>query len=931
MENTGFKLGQYVINNVGWTNVNNILAADGSFAASTPVTGQASEFTVGGFLLNVPAGALISGIELQFTGYRGIDTLPGTSLEVWAYDNTNDNNAYYQMLPVFTDFNTSVGTFVLGSQTYTFNTIIDAIQANNLKFKIVVNGEVYLDSVEVRCFYQPAVENIIITPETCSPLLQAQPFYLEIPIGSADTTCIVNQFVTISGLPITDIDIPNGYPAVLDQGKSNEENIIITAVEFLSGDRRQLTISRGWTDRDPVGQETFLRKPHGAGAELTLSNNIEFYDLFLRKCHIGTLVSAPITVKDESTPIATYLRDLNFVGSGVQATAVSHVGSGGGQDVTVTISGNNTVPPTVNGSSSGTSGNNLVNTLTYNTHAITGTNRATLVSVSMSSAASLSSVTLGGDAMTFLGANNNGGVRVEDWVLVNPALGVQPIVITVAASATSYISSTQVTWNGADQTTPFVLGTTNDGSDNDSEGTATTTVNNSIIVHTLATALPTITYSAGTGENLVATSLTGQVQSGIQTLDVGTPSTQTSTINLSQNATWANILVSLAPVPVIGDKLVAVTSADTTPGYLQSKVQAGANITLSVINPGGNEKLQITSSGGGGGGLTGVQNVGGGDGEIFRDITGGDTVNLKTLESSDGSVTITNNTDTIDLTVSGGSGTGGGGGTKLQISTNNVTVQNTTTETDLLSVTIPANLLSTNNGIKALINIPTFQNTGGDSITLRMKYGTTTVASLTMLPAGGGNNSGTVSATFLAAGATNSQEGNLSYITTRDVLTSSQVMVTDNGTATEDSTTSLTFKITAEWNAASMSDIVVVDNSIVEKIVGGSGLLFKNSIFTKSGSSQTVTHNLGTTPQRILTQGVGTAFNSSGCYDSSGQNSVGSRQGGGSSTSGTGALIALDNAVSAEIGVIFNVTSTTFDVSWSGTSIPGSFLYSVEG
>ena len=662
MEDTGFKLGQYVINNVGWTNVNNVLTADGTYASSTPVNGQASEFTVGGFLLNVPAGALISGFELEFTGYRGVDTLPGTTLEVWAYDNTNENNAYYQLLPVFTSFNTTVGTFVIGSPTYTFNTILDSNQANNLKFKIIVNGEVYLDSVQVRCFYQPPVENIIITPETCSPLLQAQPFYLETPIGSTDTTCIVNQFVTISGLPITNVDIPDGYPAVLDQGKSNEENIIITNIEFLSGNRRQLTISRGWTDRDPVGQETFLRKQHGNGAELTLSNNIEFYNLFLRKCHIGSLVSAPIKVRDESNEIASYVRDINFVGSGVQATAIPHVGTGGGQDVTVTISGNNTVPPTVNGTSSGTSGNNLVNTLTYNTHAISGINRASLVSVSMSSSAALSGVTLGGSPMTFLGANNNGGVRVEDWVMVNPPLGTQPVVITVAASATSYISSTQATWNGADQTTPFVLGTTNDGSDNNSEGSGTTTVNNSILIHTLATAKPTITYSAGSGESLISTSLSGQVQSGIQTLDVGLPSTQTSVINLSQNATWGNIILTLAPVPVIGDKLVAVTSADTTPSYLSDKVQAGANVTLSVVNPGGNEKLQITSSGGGGGGLTGVSNVGGGTGEVFRDITTGDTINLKTLTSINNTVTITNNTDTIDLSVNASGGTTYGGG-----------------------------------------------------------------------------------------------------------------------------------------------------------------------------------------------------------------------------------------------------------------------------
>jgi len=700
MQDTGFTLAQYAINNVGWTNLNNILNPDGSYAASTPVSGQSSEFTLGGFLFNIPTNSLISGFEIEVIGYRGITSLPGTTLEIWAYDNTNDANAYYQVLPVFSDFGTSVGTFVLGSSTYTFNQVIDWAQANNMKFKFVVNGEVYLDSVRVRVFYQESVNVIVPITDTCTTLIQAQPFYLQTPIGSNDTTCIVNKFQTSSGRPIFQIDIPNGYPATLDQGKSNEENIIITDVLVLSGDRRQLTISRGWSDTDPVGQDVLLRKPHGSGAELTLSNNIEFYDLFLRKCHIGSLVSAPITFRFNGSQIASYVRDINVTGSGATASAVSHVGSGGGQDITINVSGNNTVPPVVNGSSSGTSGNVLVNTLTYNTHAITGTNRATLVSVSMSSGVALSSVTLGGNAMTLIGANDSGGVRIEDWVLVNPPLGVQAVLITVAASATSYLASTQTTWNGATQTTPFTLATTNDGTDNDSEGNATTTVNNSIIVHTLATALPTITYSAGSGENIIVTSLTGQVQSGIQTLDVGTPSTQTSTINLSQNATWGNIILTLAPVAVIGDKFVAVTSADTTPGYLQDKVQAGANITLSVVNPGANEKLQITSSGGGGGGLTGVQNVGGGDGEIFRDITTGDTINLKTLESSDNSVTITNNTDTIDLTVSGG---GIGSGQLYSYTSATQVTPPSTTPVSIASYTIPANTFAVGDTLRVTI------------------------------------------------------------------------------------------------------------------------------------------------------------------------------------------------------------------------------------
>ena len=236
MQDTGFTLAQYAINNVGWTNLNNLLVPDGSYAASTPVTGQASEFTLGGFLFNIPTNSLISGFEIEVVGYRGIDSLPATTLEIWAYDNTNENNAYYQFLPVFTDFGTSVGTYVLGSSTYTFNQVIDWAQANNMKFKFVTNGELYIDSIRVRVFYQEPVDVIVPVSDTCTTLIQAQPFYLQTPIGSNDTTCIVNQFQTSSGRPIFNIDIPNGYPATLDQGKSNEENIIITnnVMEFVN-------------------------------------------------------------------------------------------------------------------------------------------------------------------------------------------------------------------------------------------------------------------------------------------------------------------------------------------------------------------------------------------------------------------------------------------------------------------------------------------------------------------------------------------------------------------------------------------------------------------------------------------------------------------------------------------------------------------------
>ncbi|MFA6198268.1 MAG: tail fiber domain-containing protein [Patescibacteria group bacterium] len=47
------------------------------------------------------------------------------------------------------------------------------------------------------------------------------------------------------------------------------------------------------------------------------------------------------------------------------------------------------------------------------------------------------------------------------------------------------------------------------------------------------------------------------------------------------------------------DKLVKISNLDTTADYLINKLSAGANVTLTTINPGGNEQIQIAASGGG--------------------------------------------------------------------------------------------------------------------------------------------------------------------------------------------------------------------------------------------------------------------------------------------------------------------------------------------
>jgi hypothetical protein len=51
---------------------------------------------------------------------------------------------------------------------------------------------------------------------------------------------------------------------------------------------------------------------------------------------------------------------------------------------------------------------------------------------------------------------------------------------------------------------------------------------------------------------------------------------------------------------------IRVTTADTTPDVLLEKLVAGDNITLNLLNAGGDEQIEIVGTGGGGGSLSGA-------------------------------------------------------------------------------------------------------------------------------------------------------------------------------------------------------------------------------------------------------------------------------------------------------------------------------------
>jgi hypothetical protein len=100
---------------------------------------------------------------------------------------------------------------------------------------------------------------------------------------------------------------------------------------------------------------------------------------------------------------------------------------------------------------------------------------------------------------------------------------------------------------------------------------------------------------------------------------------------LSGNVTLAQIVQAIQQalcnldnlVLNIDDKFVKVSPTDTTSGYLNSKITAGTNATLTILGLGGNERIQLSAVSVSGGGLNAVDSQ-----SVNVTISGG---NLKTV------------------------------------------------------------------------------------------------------------------------------------------------------------------------------------------------------------------------------------------------------------------------------------------------------------
>lgn len=614
--NTGYKLPSAVIANASgiaaWLTPNNILLADDLYAVSS---GPAQIMTVGNFNHNIPQTATILNITLRVKGYRGSFN---TTLDLYAVDDTSGIAFSYPYLPAFQGFNGVNTVWTLNPTLFATTWTVD--QANNIKVKLIADGELHLDTVEVDISYEDNSGAVPVVPSSgevvCSEFVQAQPFQLARAMTRTDTFLFLTSFNYARPAGITEpILIGDFYGEailVVDQGKPNEETFEITAVEhdYQGTGLVRLTTAladRGLMPKWPYTTDVTRRYNHSGTAEVVISNSARFYDRFLKKCQIDALVSAPIYVQDEGVQLADPVHILDFQGQGVTV-----VNDGGDTNKKIiTIAGTGVTPPSVVNTSSATSGNVQVPTLTWS-HVSSGLNRLLVVQVITEGAAAVTGVTYNGVALTLGISTTNGNIQTDQWYLLAPPVGTYNIIVSVAPNA--YLTCGAETFNTVDQTTPIGATAQSTGNSNTPSGNIVTTNDNSIIVDAIGTDVLPIAYTVGPGQtenwHITANPNVRQGASSIEPSGTA-PDVVTMSWALTQITPWAinrmeiNGIASAIPAD---DHKVAATIADTTPNFLDDKIElvAGANVTINkvIINPGANEKIQyqVSSTGGAGGG-----------------------------------------------------------------------------------------------------------------------------------------------------------------------------------------------------------------------------------------------------------------------------------------------------------------------------------------
>lgn len=163
-------------------------------------------------------------------------------------------------------------------------------------------------------------------------------------------------------------------------------------------------------------------------------------------------------------------------------------------------------------------------------------------------------------------------------------------------------------------------------------------------------------------------------------------------------------------------------------------------------------------------------------------------------------------------------------GDRIGSFTTDVTLTASTTETTLFTLTVPGNALGSTGCVSGKIYLSSVGVNNGASLTLRLKYGGTTIATASATSNGTTSMAGEITFDVINASATNSQEGSIFMkASASDIYNGGSVglakgFIMASGTAAVDSTSDQTLAVTAQFSSSSGNNTITAAYGFLELI-----------------------------------------------------------------------------------------------------------------
>lgn len=547
---------------------------------STALFGATTDVIIGNFPFSLPLDAVIVGISGTVKARVDSNSTPPGSLTPVLVDDSSGSNVYFPGTPV-AGLSNVLQEYSIGGAYDIWGNTWTPTKLNNIKLQLIGNTPIEVAWATLTVYYYIPQTSLIPSPfslpgcEDCDSEIQALPFELKRVWRTNETVLLLKSFNLPNGTPITldmlgecggTINITVDPDLRKEDGGNFIENfnlldsiasITITdqGVELDIGD----ILQRGLDFATPYGHNADNISEHAVGAVVIITNNGPYNSKLLKRCHIGTIVSAPITVRDEGTVVAVAVEDFDFIGDSVQAEQ----DPGNPRKANITVNANPTnVQPSEEDTNTGT--NNTTPSLTL-TVPLTIVNANYLRVAVITEDEVISGVTYNGVAMTFIGEQVNPGVnlKVALYGLINPTVGAHDAVVTMATPR--IITAIVTSWLDVDTTSPTDgVSAGNIGSDNQPTDSVTTTTDNTVVQDVVGT-----TNNPTTFTQFGLWAIQGAVTTGIRpgasaSRRVIAPASVTDIYEISLATDWAILLAGIRGIVAPGVESVTGNYIDNT-------------------------------------------------------------------------------------------------------------------------------------------------------------------------------------------------------------------------------------------------------------------------------------------------------------------------------------------------------------------------------